>query len=69
MKTMNRIFSLLTACLLLLTMLPAASLAEEAHVHDYSKITVIKEQTCDKTGIRKVTCECGASKYEIIPKH
>ena len=69
MKTMNRIFSLLTACLLLLTMLPAASLAEEAHVHDYSEVTVIKEQTCDKTGIRKVTCECGASKYEIIPKH
>ena len=69
MKTMNRIFSLLTACLLLLTMLPAASLAEEAHVHDYSAITVIKNQTCDKTGIRKVTCECGASKYEIIPKH
>lgn len=45
MKTMNRIFSLLTACLLLLTMLPAASLAEEAHVHDYSEITVIKAQT------------------------
>lgn len=39
---------------------------ESPHVHSYTE-EIIKEPTCEEAGEKKLTCECGNTKTEIIP--
>ena len=63
----NRVLALLLVCFMLFSLLPFTAFAIVEHVHDYSIITVIRPQTCTRSGLIKLTCSCGAYKYEAIP--
>ena len=39
----------------------------EPHIHDFSSITVIKDDDCTAAGIRIASCSCGATSTTVIP--
>ncbi len=65
-----RIFSAVLTLCMLFSLIPAVAFAADdaEHIHSYT-VKVLQEQTCEKTGVKKLTCECGDFRYEIIPQH
>ncbi len=73
MKT-RKILSVFLACFLFLSVLQVPVLAEitdpaankeEEHNHDYSyDAKIVSKPTCEKDGVIKRICECGAYRYE-----
>ena len=64
----RRIFAVILSCLMVLSLIPFAAFAADEHKHSYTSTTVI-EASCTTTGIKKLVCACGDTKYEAIPKH
>ena len=64
----RRIFAVILSCLMVLSLIPFAAFAADEHEHSYTE-TVVIEATCTTTGIKKLTCACGDTKYEPISKH
>lgn len=62
---MNR-YIVISLVVVLLALTSCSMVAE----HEWSPWSVIKEATCEETGLRKATCLiCDAEKEETIPKH
>ncbi len=62
---MNR-YIVISLMVVLLALTSCSMVAE----HEWSPWSVIKEATCEETGLRKATCLiCDAEKEETIPKH
>ena len=66
----RRIFAIVLSCLMVLSLLPVAAFAEEAECkHEYVE-TVLQASTCEKEGVKKITCKkCDYKVYEKIDMH
>ena len=68
----RRIFAIVLSCLMVLSLLPIAALAEETECeHEYVE-TVLQAPTCEKEGVKKIACKYGCglpATYEKIDAH